>query len=136
MRIAISLIAVLSFSLGGAFGAVAQTSNAPKEHWQAVDKSMTDLLLEGYRPVSVIAPSPQRRIYFLSSGAFLAKCSEDATLTRPPPPPPPPTQMMPSSAQMVQPMQMQPVAPNVPPPPDYTPGVESTFTCSRLTKSN
>jgi hypothetical protein len=128
MRIAISLLAVLSFSLSGAFGAVAQTSNAPKEHWQAIDKSMTDLLLEGYRPVSVIAPSPQRRIYFLSSGAFLAKCSEEATLT-----PPPPTQMMPPSAQMAQPTQMQPVAQYVPPP---MPGVESTFTCARLTKSN
>jgi hypothetical protein len=143
VRVAISWLGALSFSLGGAFGAVAQTRNVPEDHWQTVDKSMTDLLLEGYRPVSVIAPSARRRIYFLSSGTFLAKCTEDATLM---PPPPPPQTMPPPSAQMVPPSaQMAPSSAPMPPlaqhvqdfdPRDYKPEIQSTFTCSRLSKSN
>jgi len=96
MRIAISSIAALSFGLGCPFAAVAQPRNAPLEHWQAIDKSMSDLLLEGYRPVSVIAPSSHLRIYFLNSGSSLAKCSEEATMAGMPPMP---AQLLPPSAQ-------------------------------------
>jgi len=73
MRIAISWIAIFSFGLSYPCGAFAQSRNVAPERWQAVDKSMSDLLLEGYRPVSVIAPSAHLRIYFLSSGSLLAK---------------------------------------------------------------
>ena len=47
MRIAISWIAIFSFGLSYPCGAFAQSRNVPPERWQAVDKSMTDLLLEG-----------------------------------------------------------------------------------------
>jgi hypothetical protein len=133
MRIAISWIAIFSFGLGCPFGAAAQPRNVPPEHWQAIDKSMSDLLLEGYRPFSVIAPSSHLRIYFLSSGSFLAKCTEEAALTRPPPPP---AQFQPSAQQSA--------SPQLPPfvqgagasrPSNFVPEMEVTFECSRLSKS-
>jgi hypothetical protein len=94
---------------------------------------MSDLLLEGYRPFSVIAPFPNLRIYFLSSGSFLAKCTEGAALTRPPPP----------QAQL-QPSAQQPVSTQFPPAAlgaaasgasNFVPEIEVTFECSRLSKS-
>jgi hypothetical protein len=85
------------------------------------------LLLEGYRPVSVVAPSPQLRIYFLSNGALLAKCTEEARLTRLPQPPP----QLPPSTQL--PPLPQPV-PNFDPS-NYTPQIEPAIACSRLSKS-
>jgi hypothetical protein len=139
MRIAISWIAIFSFGLSYPCGAFAQSRNVAPERWQAVDKSMTDLLLEGYRPVSVIAPSSHVRIYFLSSGSLLAKCTEEATLTRPPPPPP----QLPPSAQQ-QPSAQQPASAQFPPPSqaaaasgpgNFTPEIGVTFECSRLSKS-
>jgi hypothetical protein len=131
MRRVVNGIAALGFGLVCAFGAVAQPRSAPPERWQAVDKSMTDLLLEGYRPVSVIAPSSHLRIYFLSSGSLLAKCTEEATLTRPPPPPPqPPSSQQPVSAQL--PLAQDAAAAG---PGNFTPEIGVTFECSRLSKS-
>jgi hypothetical protein len=129
MRIAISWIGALSFCLGGAFGAVAQSRNAPEDHWLPVDKSMTDLLQEGYRLISVVGPSPQVRIYFLSNGGLVAKCTEEAALARPPPPPRTP-QLPPST-------QLPPIAQRAPSfdARDYTPEIEATIECSRLSKS-
>jgi hypothetical protein len=94
---------------------------------------MTDLLLEGYRPVSVIAPSSHLRIYFLSSGSLLAKCTEEAALTRPPPPPPqlPPSAQQPASAQFPPPSQAAAASG----PGNFTPEIGVTFECSRLSKS-
>ena len=133
MRIAISWIAIFSFGLSYPCGAFAQSRNVPPERWQAVDKSMTDLLLEGYRPVSVIAPSSHLRIYFLSSGSLLAKCTEEATLTRPPPPPP----QAPPSAQQPAPTQFPPPAQGAAAsgPSNFAPEIGVTFECSRLSKS-
>jgi hypothetical protein len=132
MRIAISWIAIFSFGLSYPCGAFAQSRNVPPERWQALDKSMSDLLLEGYRPVSVIAPSSHLRIYFLSSGSLLAKCTEEATLTRPPPPPP-----QPPSAQQLASAQLPPLAQGAPAsgPGNFTPEIGVTFECSRLSKS-
>ena len=70
---------------------------------------MTDLLREGFRVVSVVAPSPQLRIFFLSKLDVLAKCAEEAKLTQPPPP-------------------------NFNPR-DYAPEFETKMECSRLAKS-
>jgi len=145
MRIAVSWIAIFSFGLSYPCGAFAQSRNVAPERWQAVDKSMTDLLLEGYRPVSVIAPSSHLRIYFLSSGSLLAKCTEEAALTRPPPPPPqlPPSAQQPASAQFP-PSAQQPGPAQFPPPPqaaaasgpsNFAPEIGVTFECSRLSKS-
>jgi hypothetical protein len=134
MRLSISSIAMLSFALGCPSGTAAQPRNTSREHWQAVDKSMTDLLLEGYRPVSVIAPSPQRRIYFLSSGSFLAKCTEETTLARMPPPPPsallPPSEQHPASTQVAPPAQGAVASAFG----NFTPEMQATFECSRLSK--
>jgi len=60
---------------------VAQSRAA--DHWQATSKSMTDLLGEGYRLVTVAAPSAQLRVFFLSKGASVAKCSEEQVLKNP-----------------------------------------------------
>jgi len=137
MRIAISWIAIFSFGLSYPCGAFAQSRNVAPERWQAVDKSMSDLLLEGYRPVSVIAPSSHLRIYFLSSGSLLAKCTEEATLTQPPPPPPqlPPSAQQQPSAQ--QPAQFPPPsqAAAASGPSNFVPETGVTFECSRLSKS-
>jgi hypothetical protein len=91
---------------------------------------MTDLLLEGYRPVSVIAPSSHLRIYFLSSGSLLAKCTEEATLTRLPPPPQPPSAQQPASAQLPPLAQAAASGPG-----NFTPEIGVTFECARLSKS-
>jgi hypothetical protein len=144
MRIFINAIATFSFAAAFPFGAVAQPRNASPEHWQAVDKSMTDLLLEGYRPVSVIAPNAQRRIYFLSSGSFLAKCTEEATLAQLPPPP---ARLQPSAQQpgaTPLPASAEQAAAQLPPRPwgglasgpgNFAPELQVTFECSRLSKS-
>jgi hypothetical protein len=141
MHIAVTSIVLLSFGLCCPFEAVAQSRSGPPEHWQPVDRSMTDLLLEGYRPVSVIAPNPQRRIYFLNSGSFLAKCTEEATPTQLPPP----TRLQ-RSAQQPAPNPLpaaQPATTQIPPlaqgvlasdPGSFMPEVQSTFACSRLSK--
>jgi hypothetical protein len=142
-RIALISIVTLSFGLGCPFGAVAQPGNTPPERWQAVDKSMTDLLLEGYRPVSVIAPNSHLRIYFLSSGSFLAKCTEEATLARLPPPPSqvPPAQQ-PSLPPLAAPGQ-RPASTQLPPlaqgaaasgPGNFMPEIQVNFECSRLSR--
>jgi hypothetical protein len=131
MRIAISWIAIFSFGLSYPCGAFAQSRNVPPERWQAVDKSMSDLLLEGYRPVSVIAPSSHLRIYFLSSGSLLAKCTEEATLTRPPPPQLPPPAQPPASTQLPPPAQSTAASG----PSNFAPDIGVTFECSRLSKS-
>jgi hypothetical protein len=133
MRIAVSWLAISSFGLGSSFGAFAQPRNVTAEHWQAIDKSMSDLLLEGYRPFSVIAPSPTLRIYFLSSGSFLAKCSEAAALMRPPPPPPQlgPSAQQPASTQLPPPA----LGAAVSGPSNFVPEIGVTFECSRLSKS-
>jgi hypothetical protein len=124
-RIALSWIGALWFSLGFTSGTVAQPRNAPEEHWKAVDKSMTDLLQEGYRLVSVVAPTPQLRIYFLTNGGLLAKCTEEATLAPPPPPHLPPGAQLPALAQRAPGFDR----------PDYKPEIEATIECSRLSKS-
>ena len=150
MRIFINAIATFSLAVAFPFGAVAQPRNASPEQWQAVDKSMTDLLLEGYRPVSVIAPNAQRRIYFLSSGSFLAKCTEEATPVRLPPPPgqaPPSTRASPSAQQPSLPplaaSAQRPASTQLPPlpqdaaasgPGNFTPEIQVNFECSRLSR--
>jgi len=149
-RISLISIVTLSFGLGCPFEAIAQPRNAPPEHWQAVDKSMTDLLLEGYRPVSVIAPNSHLRIYFLSSGSFLAKCTEEATPVRLPPPPgqaPPSTRASPSAQQPSLPplaaSAQRPASTQLPPlpqdaaasgPGNFTPEIQVNFECSRLSR--
>lgn len=80
---------VLTAVLGIGAAHAAETGNAG-DRWEATKKSMTGLLSEGYRLVSVVAPNPQLRVFFLSKGASVAKCSEEQVLKNSPPVPPRP----------------------------------------------
>ena len=62
------------------------------DQWRTTDRSMLDLVDEGYELVSVIVTSSQVRVYFLSKPGKIAKCQENTTLRLPSEaPPPPPT---------------------------------------------
>jgi hypothetical protein len=71
---------------------------------------MTDLLQDGFQLVSVVAPNPQLRIFFLGKSGAIAKCSEEAKLTEPP------------------------SAPNFNPR-SYAPELATRIECSQLTRS-
>lgn len=113
-------IAILAVSLGIMFCASAQPGMAGDDEWQPTDKSMVDLLQEGYQVVTVMSPSPQLRVYFLSDRGVLVKCSEEARLVGSPPPPPPT-----SGYQRT---------PNFDPS-SYVPEVKTKFDCAQLGKS-
>src|SRR6516162_1107203 len=66
------------------------------DQWRTTDRSMLDLVDEGYELVSVIVTSSQVRVYFLSKPGRIAKCQENTTLSLPSEAPPPP----PTRAQM------------------------------------
>jgi hypothetical protein len=62
------------------------------DQWRTTDRSMLDLVDEGYELVSVIVTSSQVRVYFLSKPGKIAKCQENTTLSLPSEAPqPPPT---------------------------------------------
>jgi hypothetical protein len=63
------------------------TANVPKYQWKATDRSMLDLVEEGYSLVSVMAVTPGSHTYFLSKPGMIAKCEEQSTIISPPPPP-------------------------------------------------
>lgn len=105
-------IAVLA--LATAYGAEPRAG----DRWQATDKSMTDLLSEGYRLVSVVAPSGQLRVFFLSKGTSVAKCSEEQMLKNPPPAPRPDEKGAPKFD-----------------PREFMPELETNIECSRLVKA-
>jgi hypothetical protein len=86
------------------------------DRWQATSESMTDLLREGYRLVSVAAPSAQLRVFFLSNGASVAKCSEEQVFKNPPPAPRPDEKGAPKFD-----------------PREFVPQLETKFECSKLT---
>ena len=110
---------VLIAALGQGSAYAAENGKAPGDHWQATNQPMTELLSEGYRLVSVVAPSAQLRVFFLSKGASVAKCSEEAVLKNPPPVPPRPGDK---------------AAPNFDPR-GFVPDLETKIECSRLTKA-
>ena len=68
------------------------------DQWRTTDRSMLDLVDEGYELVSVIVTSSQVRVYFLSKPGKIAKCQENTTLSLPSeaPPPPPTVGQMPA----------------------------------------
>jgi hypothetical protein len=114
-RALIVMVAVLGF--GAAYGA--ETGRAAGDHWQVTKKSMTDLLSDGYRLVSVVAPNAQLRVFFLSKQGAVAKCSEEAVLKNPPPAPQRPGEQG---------------APKFDPR-EFVPDLETKIECSSLTKS-
>jgi hypothetical protein len=52
------------------------------DQWRSTDRSMAELVDEGYELVSVVAPSNRARIYFLRKPGKVAQCREEAA---PPP---------------------------------------------------
>lgn len=101
---------------------VTPPASATVEEWQATDRSMLDLIEDGYEVVSIISPSSQTRTYFLTKPGKIAKCQEDATSSRPPPIPPPPPN--PGQAGMF-----------MPPPPDSSiTSIQTEFECAELSR--
>jgi hypothetical protein len=72
----------------------AETDSAAVEHaaveqWRATDRSMAELVEDGYELISVVAPAGQSQTYFLRKPGKLARCREQATLDGPLPSIPP-----------------------------------------------
>jgi hypothetical protein len=60
------------------------------DQWRTTDRSMLDLVEEGYELVSVIVTQSRARVYFLGKPGKMAKCQEDTTVSWPSDAPPPP----------------------------------------------
>ena len=63
---------------------------AATAEWQTTNRSLLDFVVDGYDLVSVVSPSPQTRLYFLTKPGKIVKCREEAAPNSPPPIPPPP----------------------------------------------
>jgi hypothetical protein len=77
-----------------AWVALAPSSSAGEggDQWKSTDRSMAELVGDGYELITVI-PSGRDYTYFLKSRGKLAKCREATTLdvSKMPPPPPRPS---------------------------------------------
>jgi hypothetical protein len=71
--------------------AAAETDATIGDQWRQTDKTMSELVGEGYELVSVVAPTSHMRTYFLRKPGKVAKCTEATALETPPPPPVPET---------------------------------------------
>jgi hypothetical protein len=69
--------------------AAAETDNAAVEQWRASDRSMAELVGDGYELVSVVASSGQSYTYFLRKPGKVARCREQKTVDGPLPSIPP-----------------------------------------------
>jgi hypothetical protein len=83
------LVVTLCASLALIDPAGAQTDTSVGDQWKQTDRTMSDLVGEGYELVSV-AQSSQAHTYFLRKPGKMAKCSETAALEGLPPAPPVP----------------------------------------------
>ena len=64
----------------------AQTAASPyRDEWKPIPKTLSELLDADYDIVSILAPSPQTRWYFLRKPGSFIKCTEQAALREPPP---------------------------------------------------
>lgn len=64
----------------------AQTLTSPyRDEWKPIPKTLSELLDADYDIVSILAPSPQTRAYFLRKPGSFVKCTEQAALREPPP---------------------------------------------------
>jgi hypothetical protein len=107
-----------ALAVGIALLSLGAVQSRAADQWQATSQSMTDLLGEGYRLVSVAAPTPQLRVFFLSNAASVAKCSEEQVLKNPPPAPRPDEKGVPKFD-----------------PREFVPQLETKIECSKLTKA-
>ena len=70
----------LGASLAQIHAAAAETDITGGDQWQQIDKTMSELVGEGYELVSVVAQSSQTRTYFLRKPGKVAKCTEATAL--------------------------------------------------------
>ena len=86
---ALSLALAFAASVALALPATAETDGAALEQWRATDRSMAELVDDGYELVSVVASSGQSQTYFLRKPGKVARCREETKLDGPLPPIPP-----------------------------------------------
>lgn len=64
----------------------AQGATSPyRDEWKPIPRTLSELLDADYDIVSILAPSPQTRWYFLRKPGSFVKCTEQAALREPPP---------------------------------------------------
>ena len=61
------------------------TTSLYRDEWKPIPRTLSELLDADYDIISILAPSPQTRWYFLHKPGSLVKCTEQATLREPPP---------------------------------------------------
>jgi len=76
-------------SVALALPVAAETDSAAAEQWRATDRSMAELVDDGYELVSVVAASGQSHAYFLRKPGKVARCREATTVDGPLPQVPP-----------------------------------------------
>ena len=86
---ALSLALAVAASLALVLPVAAETDSAAAEQWRPTDRSMAELVDDGYELVSVVAPSGQSQTYFLRKPGKVARCREAVTLDGPLPSIPP-----------------------------------------------
>ncbi|HEV2552104.1 MAG TPA: hypothetical protein VGU20_32650 [Stellaceae bacterium] len=86
---ALSLALAVGAAVMPALPAAAETDSAAVEQWRATDRSMAELVDDGYELVSVVAASGQSHTYFLRKPGKVARCREQTTVDGPPPSIPP-----------------------------------------------
>src|SRR5262249_14373378 len=72
-----------------AFPVAAETDGAAADQWQATDRSMAELVENGYELVSVVAQSGQSHTYFLRKPGKGARGRQETTVDGPLPQVPP-----------------------------------------------
>ena len=86
---ALCVALAVAASVALALPVAAETESAAVEQWRATDRSMAELVDDGYELVSVVALSGQSHTYFLRKPGKLARCREETTLDGPLPSIPP-----------------------------------------------
>jgi hypothetical protein len=67
----------------------AETESVAVEQWRTTDRSMAELVEDGYELVSVVAAAGQSQTYFLRKPGKVARCREETKLDGPLPQVPP-----------------------------------------------
>jgi hypothetical protein len=88
---ALRLTLAVAASVTLALPVAAETDNAAVEQWRATDRSMAELVEDGYELVSVVASSGRSHTYFLRKPRKVARCREETKLDGPLPQIPPVT---------------------------------------------
>lgn len=116
------IVMLTTVATDGVAQSAATTSPAWRDEWKPLARTLSELLESDYEIVSILAPSPQVRWYFLRKPGSFVKCTEQAMLR-----------------------DLPPLPANVPPPPGATvsqperpsapPKAGSTIECAELTRT-